>query len=446
MDAEKSRDADDEYALIVRQKSKPQQVLVRYLTLLLNYRYGLDIIVVDNFIEAFSIHQKFRERIRCAFIVHNTAIGNKASIAPLSMEGSIPLFLLLPQSLIEEHKALCYRMENVHFCAWEGAFSHTASSLHKVIADPFADQGIGDLFNETGSLSGEESERFIQHRLKNLRTLPTIPEIALRIMRMTEDSQTTVEDLEEVLTSDPAIVHKLIQVVSSAIFAGTSHKEDWTLQEAIVRLGRKQVGGIALQVKLMNSLVCPEESEFDLSRFWRHSVGCALIADRLCKKELSDLEISFNDYWIGALLHDIGKLVLGFFFWNHFEDVLEKMKEINVSFREAEIKLGDFANHEFLGKVLLYQSQVSKNLIKGVGAHNTLGNSPNRLTCLLHLANEISKELGLGYLPWEKPSYNPQVLSELKFDQEELARLVESLGAEIVKKVDDLIERCLGDS
>ena len=52
----------------------------------------------------------------------------------------------------------------------------------------------------------------------------------------------------------------------------------------------------------------------------------------------------------------------------------------------------DFANHEFLGKVLLHQSQVSKNLIKGVGAHNSLGNSPTPLTCLIHLADEISKD------------------------------------------------------
>ena len=446
MDPDKEKTSNSDYALIVQQKGKPQQVLVRYLTLLLNYRYGLDIIVVDNFIAAFSMSQKLRERIRCAFIVQNTGIGGRASISPLNKEGTIPLFLVLPQSLIEEHRALCHRMENIQFCAWESAFNHTASSLHKAIAVSFADQGIGDLFSEAEAMSGKDSERFIQHRLKNLRTLPTIPAIALRIMKMAEDSQTTVEDLEEVLTSDPAIVHKLIQVVNSAIFSGAGHEGDWTLQEAIVRLGRKQVGGIALQVKLMNSLICPEESEFDLSRFWRHSVCCALVADRLCKGELSALEISFNDYWIGALLHDIGKLVLGFFFWSHFEDVLEKMREINASFREAEMELGDFANHEFLGKVLLHRSQVSKNLIKGVGAHNSLGNSPTPLICLLHLVNEVSKELGLGYLSWEKASYSPKVLRVLKLDQEAVTRLVESFGGEIVKGVDDLVARCLGDS
>ena len=36
-------------------------------------------------------------------------------------------------------------------------------------------------------------------------------------------------------------------------------------------------------------------------------------------------ELAFNDYWIGALLHDAGKLVLGFFFWDHFEEIIRRI-------------------------------------------------------------------------------------------------------------------------
>ena len=36
---------------------------------------------------------------------------------------------------------------------------------------------------------------------------------------------------------------------------------------------------IAQQIKLINSLVKPENSPFNLRRFWVHSVGCAVIAD-----------------------------------------------------------------------------------------------------------------------------------------------------------------------
>ena len=223
-------------------------------------------------------------------------------------------------------------------------------------------------------------------------------------MRMVEDPQTSVEELEDLLTHDPAIVYKLLQVVNSSTFAGTANRESWPLQEAIVRLGRKQVGAIALQIKLMNSLVRPKESEFDLHRFWRHSVGCALIADRLVKDQALTLPqpVPFDSYWIGALLHDIGKLVLGFFFWGHFQELLEKMGTEKLSFREAEKAMGDFANHEFMGKILLQRSKVGGNLVDAVGAHDTADGELSPLLCLIHLATYPRHWEWAIYL-WNKP-------------------------------------------
>ena len=104
--------------------------------------------------------------------------------------------------------------------------------------------------------------------------------------------------LEKNLLGDPAIVHKLLQVISTPVFAGGGHKGNWTLREAIIRLGLKKVGVIAQQVKLMNSLVKPQDSNFDINRFWTHSLGTALIADKLYTDRLIPLrtKIEFNDY------------------------------------------------------------------------------------------------------------------------------------------------------
>ena len=89
-----------------------------------------------------------------------------------------------------------------------------------------------------------------------------------------------------------------------------------TLREALVGLGRKKVPPIAQQAKLMTSLVKPQERPFDLERYWMLSVRCALIADRPYREGTVKFasETPFNAYWIGSLLHAIGKLVLGVFF------------------------------------------------------------------------------------------------------------------------------------
>ena len=145
--------------------------------------------------------------------------------------------------------------------------------------------------------------------MTNLHTLPTLPEVVIRIVAVIGDVDSTPEDLEEVLRSDPAIVHKLLQIVNTTAFAGAGHRGEWTLKDAIVRLGRRKLGSIALQIKLINSLVKPEDSHVDLCRFWVHSVGCAYLADKIYSDKLVEFEDVANTAVV--LASDAARLITG---------------------------------------------------------------------------------------------------------------------------------------
>ena len=54
----------------------------------------------------------------------------------------------------------------------------------------------------------------MRERLEQLDTLPTLPSIVLHIMRLISDPKTTMAQLEELLSSDPAIVLKVMQVAN----------------------------------------------------------------------------------------------------------------------------------------------------------------------------------------------------------------------------------------
>lgn len=440
------RSDDREYALIVQATGQPQPLIARFLNMLLTYRYGLDTINADSFASAYAQVKKYGPRIRCAFLIEQEKIESKNSIASLSLNGNILLFLLLPQKLIGDHQSLLHRIDNIHYCPWESVFKGGDAGVQNIVGRIFAQGNIGDLYHAVQKLPFEVAQQKIENRLKHLKTLPTLPAVALKIMNMVEDPQTSVEDLDKVVTSDPAIVHKLLQVINSPIFAGVGHKEGWPLKEALVRIGRKKVAAIAQQVKLMNSLVKPQESQFNLERYWMHSVGCALIADRLYKNKMLAFQqsIAFNDYWIGSLLHDIGKLVLGFFFWSHFEEVLQTMHRLQCSFRAAEIELGDVANHEYLGKLLLMKSKVDKGLVDTVDTHAAPEN-PSDLVCLVHLANNLSKELAMGYLPDEQPHYDPAVLAKLNLSEDDCDRIRDALFADGAKEIKEVVQRFIGD-
>ncbi|MFC1526829.1 HDOD domain-containing protein [Candidatus Latescibacterota bacterium] len=435
--------ADEEFGLIVHQGGSEPQDLVKFLSLHLNYLYGYNLILARSLNEATALSRERGAAVRLVFVVQDKPVGQAVTVE-LSRQGEVPLFLLLPQLLVDTHQSFVAQADNVYLRSWEESTGAGQVKLRELIAEVFQRQGIGGLFDRAQHVSYRVMQQRVEKRLKHLHTLPTLPEVVLRIMEVISDTESTPDDLEEVLQSDPAIVHKLLQVVNTPAFAGAGHRGDWTLKEAIVRLGRRKLGSVALQIKLINSLVKPEESHFDLRRFWVHSVGCAHIADRLYADQLVEVggQVGVNEYWIAALLHDVGKLVLGFFFWSYFERVSELIAHTGMSFRDAESRLGDIVTHQQVGQLLLMQATMGEDVVKCVGMHHETQSLPSPLTCLIHLANNLCKDLGLGCLPEERGQYDPAVLRVLGVTEEGVRDLKETVGSTVVPEIMDVVDRC----
>ena len=230
------------YGLIVHQDEKVPRFLAKYVNLILNYHYGLPIRLAQSLDRGML---ELGRGLRCAFVVQDRHIETRSAIQALSQQDHTPLFLMFPATQREHHESLCRGMANVYFCAWEDVFGRNGSSLQQTIEGRFAEDGIGNLFQELDQLSHQAAQVRLQTWLKSLDTLPTLPEIVLRIMALVNDPETTMEDLEGLLISDAAIVHKLLQAVSTPAFSGAFRQGEFSLKEAIVRLGLKKVGAIA---------------------------------------------------------------------------------------------------------------------------------------------------------------------------------------------------------
>jgi len=431
--------------MIIQQDGKPQQVLAKFLNLMLNYQFGLSVVANQELNKAAMQVLTKGQHIRCTFAIQNQVIDHRQTGEALSRRGAIPLFMVLPQKMLERQQQVCDGLDNIFFCAWETAFTHTEAALQQTVAAAMDESGIGNLFHDIDNIPYADLQQRVEQRLRNLNTLPTLPEIVMRIMRLVNDPKTTTEQLEQLLCRDPSIVMKLLQVIKSPIFMAVGRKASWTLTDIIVRLGLKKVGAIAQQIKMINSLVKPEESEFDMRRFWEHSVGCAIVADRLYVKKMFQFggNIEFNDYWIGALLHDIGKLVLGFFFWDWFDRVASQMENAEYQFRKVEAQLGDVANHERVGQLLMVNADMGESLAGAVGNHHSIGEGPSPLVCLIHMADNLCKDLGLGYMEEEKGVYDEQVLEALGIQASDLDAVRERLAEDAVEEVRNMVDQCL---
>jgi HD-like signal output (HDOD) protein len=427
-----------EYGLILQEDGPQQRALARIITLMLNYQYGIPTLTATTRTEARQVLGG-EDHIRAVFAIDRLP-PDPAAATELSQEGQRPLFWLCHD---KPNNPTSPALPQTHLFTWNELFSR----LQPAVTETFSACGINRLWDADPSKKTKPAD---QHRilrlLQNLDTLPTLPQVILRIMRLISDPRSTAADLESALIRDPAVVHKLLRAISSPVFSGHGHTGAWTLKEAIVRLGRRKVGALVQQIKLINSFVKPQESGFDLKRFWLHSVACAVIADQLYTSGKLPLKatVQFDDYWIAALLHDIGKLFLGSFFWPYFAAVSRRFEqeEQPSDFRRAEAHFGDIANHEHIGRLLLIKSKMPAGLIEAVATHHSGGPTPRPLVCLIHLADNLCKDLGQGYLPESRACYNPAVLRAMRLRPTDTQALLESLPPDLQNDIDEFVGRC----
>ncbi|MDG2036332.1 MAG: HDOD domain-containing protein [Pseudomonadales bacterium] len=146
--------------------------------------------------------------------------------------------------------------------------------------------------------------------LENLRhsdQLPMLPDVAVRIIEMSNDSDLYATKVSEVIANDPALSARLLQVSNSSIFP--SRHEITNLNQALTILGVQLTMSIAIGFAIIDMMRSREsaDSDFNHDAFWRKSVLGAIAAIEM-RSELSGVEQ--GDLFIAALMQDIGMIAL----------------------------------------------------------------------------------------------------------------------------------------
>jgi HD-like signal output (HDOD) protein len=137
-----------------------------------------------------------------------------------------------------------------------------------------------------------------------VRGLPVGPAILARLHSLLKNPGVSAVDIVLAVRIDPALATAVLRVARSPMFAGEKPPE--TLDEAVVRIGFKEVSRIvsytAMQQLAESLPIYGESADF----FWRKSVACAMAMEMLTSRAGQPPEPA---YLIG-LLHSIGAILL----------------------------------------------------------------------------------------------------------------------------------------
>jgi len=179
------------------------------------------------------------------------------------------------------------------------------------------------------------AEKNIFEKIKQSNNLPQLPQIILKLIQACNSEETNIEELTEIISTDPSLTTRLIQIIGSPYI--NLPKEVNSIKTAVVYLGIDTIRNIAISTSAMRFFSLSKAvPEFNIGRFWYHSYKCGVIARKMAEeKDFSNPD----EFFLAGLLHDIGRLVL---LQNFSEDYKAILKDCSTEKQLIAVELKMF--------------------------------------------------------------------------------------------------------
>lgn len=243
-------------------------------------------------------------------------------------------------------------------------------------------------------------EQKVREALSEISHIATLPEITMQIINLVEDTSSTAQDLQNVISNDPALCARILKVVNSSFYGLPGQVS--SINRAIVMLGLNAVKNIAIAASLAKLFRGGDLTpQFSAKMLWSHSNAVA-IASKMIANEL-DLGLG-DEAYLAGLMHDIGIMLEMQYDRNQLIDVVSRTgpdSEGVPANDMLEVELGVFgATHEDFGRGLCSQWKFPASFAAVCGHHHDPLTAPEehrRLVCLVTVADCVAASLGTGY-------------------------------------------------
>jgi putative nucleotidyltransferase with HDIG domain len=269
----------------------------------------------------------------------------------------------------------------------------------------------------------------ILHTIENLQP---IPQTALKILRMFQDSRAGIMDIAQELSRDQVLGAQTLKLCNSALFSGTARID--TLKDAILLLGEDMLMKSIITAAVNRYYNQTGTGGYSLCKggLFFHAVGVAATAEKLADKTGI---ISGKQAYTAGLLHDIGKVVLDQFVSAAIPLFFRDLTRENKNFLQSEKTLLGIT-HCQTGTLLARQWKFSSALSEVITHHHEPEKAVDHkdLVCIVYLADLLMERFSTG-LDFEKmqTSSVDAVIRRLGIKPFDILELVDTIPMHAIK-------------
>lgn len=243
-------------------------------------------------------------------------------------------------------------------------------------------------------LRPKQTREHILKILSRTTDILTLPHVVHEILDITSGKNSSAVDLTNIIETDPALTTKILSIANSSYYGFV--KKISTVSHAVVVLGFQEIQNIALSMSVIQ-LFDRRGSEFT-EKLWRHcfavGVGSRMMASYF------NLKLD-GKYFVGGLLHDVGKIFLSQYLPEIFSELLSTMERSDNKMTYHMLEEEYFGiSHAEVGGKLLESWMFPQEISDAVSFHHTPSHSetdPYFAACV-HIANLLCTVKGISPL------------------------------------------------
>lgn len=288
-------------------------------------------------------------------------------------------------------------------------------ATHQFIAKPFELQILRGTISRVCSLDSCLLDERLTSLVAQLHSLPSLPSLYFQIMEALSSPDTSLEEIGQIISSDPSMTAKILQLVNSAFF-GIARRIS-NPGEAVQFLGVGRVRSLVLSLHVFSCFDQIRVKNFSIDRVWKHSMSTALVAQKIARMQKADRAFVDESY-VAGMLHDIGKVMLAAGLPEQYEKAVALATEQKLPLMEAEREIFG-VTHAQVGAYLLGLWGLPITIVEAVAFHhNPMDSGVKTFSPLstVHVARALERQICEPGVNAQEVAIDTDYLSELDLD------------------------------
>ncbi|MBI3646180.1 MAG: HDOD domain-containing protein [Acidobacteriales bacterium] len=256
--------------------------------------------------------------------------------------------------------------------------------------------------------------------------LPPFPAVALRALNVLSGTDTSLKELCDLIRPDPVFSAEILRIANSPLVAFS--KEITSVLQASMLLGFRRLRRLVITVGLRSYL---DNSSTPLLRScWRHSVACAMVAERTARWNSIDRDFAYT----AGILHDIGRVALATIGSQAYACLIERETDQAWDVLQSERELFGM-DHCQAGRLLVTAWKLPEEFIEITSHHHDPVTHVEDATEVIRLSCLLADALGFAVVRRGCPRSSEEVLAEFPESVRRHLPSAEELASEIAKEI-----------